>query len=297
MKRIRLIWACMAVSLLSACAIKETGEDITEGKVGVMLETEVDTTIKETKPTIEIIKETQNIGETLDTKNTEIITEAESKTEQSNAGDLGRKEAYKAVLENLYYHNTLPNGNDYGFNEFRNITDNRFAIFDIDSDGKEELIIEFTTTMLTSGMVEVIYGYMPESKMVKEELTEYPILKFYKNGVIEALWSHNHSMSEALWPYTLYQYNPETDTYLVVATIEAWEKSISDTKGEIVFPDQADIDGDGIVYYIQAEGEYGYHNPVDFAEYKEWRESYIGDGTEIQIPFLNLTEENNYNIK
>ena len=79
--------------------------------------------------------------------------------------------------------------------------------------------------------------------------------------------------------------------------VEAWEKSISDTREGIAFPDQADIDGDGIVYYIKIEGDDSFDKPVDFAEYEQWRKSYIGDGTEMQVPFLNLTEENIHNIK
>ena len=40
------------------------------------------------------------------------------------------------------------------------------------------------------------------------------------------------------------------------------------------------------------EGKYSLKEPVDEKEYNEWRNSYIGESEKVNIPFLNLTQEN-----
>lgn len=58
------------------------------------------------------------------------------------------------------------------------------------------------------------------------------------------------------------------------------------------FPDDIDADGDGLVYYIMPGGTYEKNTPVDFEEYTKWRESSIGQAQPLEIPYLELTEEN-----
>ena len=51
-------------------------------------------------------------------------------------------------------------------------------------------------------------------------------MNFYNNGSLEVMWSHNQgSAGDALWPYTLYKYNKESDSYDVIAQVDAWDKS------------------------------------------------------------------------
>jgi len=33
-------------------------------------------------------------------------------------------------------------------------------------------------------------------------------------------------------------------------------------------------------------------HPVDWIEYEQWRDSYMGNAKEVNVPFVNLTEEN-----
>ena len=147
---------------------------------------------------------------------------------QDKAEGESRKEqmaAYSAVLKGIYYQHKYPDGQDCGFNYSGDVSDNQFAIYDIDFDGKEELIIQYTTTY-TAGMVEVIYDYDSKTKLLKEELRSFPSLTYYNNGIVSADWSHNQGLAGLgdFWPYTLYQYKQESDTYIEIASVDAWNK-------------------------------------------------------------------------
>lgn len=104
------------------------------------------------------------------------------------------KAAYYAVLEKLYTTYTLPDGTELGYDEISDLSWNKFAIYDIDQDGKEELLIQWTDTY-TAGMAGIIYGFDSASGTVKAELWEYPLQVFYDNGVVEVGLSHNHGLA------------------------------------------------------------------------------------------------------
>lgn len=199
---------------------------------------------------------------------------------------------YIEILEEIYTSQKLPDGKELDFVDGDDISGNKFAIFDIDNDGKDELMIEYITASM-AGMVELIYEFDSSDNTVREEFVEFPNLTFYDNGIIIAGWSHNQGYAGDFWPYTLYQYNKETDTYDEIRMVDAWDKSLSETDYEgNSFPEDADVDKDGIVYYIMLDGEYNLDEPVDLEEYNQWYKSYVGDGKEVTISFMNLTEEN-----
>ncbi|RGZ00886.1 hypothetical protein [Clostridium sp. AM58-1XD] len=200
--------------------------------------------------------------------------------------------AFIYALNQLYSNHKLPDGSDCGFDGYGDISENKFAVYDVDSDGRDELIIQYTTTYM-AGMAAGIYGYDEASNTIREELLEFPALTFYNNGVIEAGWSHNQGLAGDFWPYTLYRYNQNTDTYTSVGMVDAWDRSYweSDYDGN-PFPNAIDRDGDGIIYYVMTGGEYEVNTPVDSKEYNQWRNSYVGGAEEIYIPFIDLTREN-----
>lgn len=216
--------------------------------------------------------------------------------ESPEAYDELRKQEYISVLENIYLNHIFLDGTDYGFDDYYNISENQFAVYDIDQDGEKELLVHYITTNM-AGMVEIIYDYDHDSGKVREEFLEFPALKCYDNGVIEAGWSHNQGLAGRFWPYTLYKYDKESDTYFQVAMVDAWDKTLSekDYDGNS-FPDSVDVNGDGIVYYIMSDGKYEFRRPVDGEEYNQWRNSYLGNAELINIPYQSLTEENIYAI-
>ena len=124
----------------------------------------------------------------------------------------GTYPAYAAALETLLQRHMLPDGTDAG-EQFGDIAENQFAVYDVDHDGKDELILLYSTTA-TAGMAGYIFAYDNESGLLQTELQEFPSLTFYENGVVEAGWSHNQGLAgDTFWPYNLYQYNPDSDQY------------------------------------------------------------------------------------
>ena len=161
----------------------------------------------------------------------------------------GCREAYILALENLYTNYIWPDGTVMDF--YGDISQNQFAVYDIDGDGEEELIIEYTTSSM-AGMEEAVFGYDNEAGIFYQEFRESPGWTFYDNGFIRADASHNQGGDSDAWPYTMYQYDEGTDAYVEVGT---------------------GVTNDGSI------------------------EGYVGNGKEINPPFLNLSEENIQSIR
>lgn len=199
-----------------------------------------------------------------------------------------RRKAYTNALNTLYYGNVLPDGTETEIGEGYEIKNNKFAILDIDSDGKEELVLSYTETY-TAGQTGAVYEYDVDTKKMITELVEYPLLTFYNNGVVEALMSHNQGKAgDNFWPYLLYNYSREEDKYNLVAIVDAWDKNVTNrTTGGEEFPDDIDKNGDGMVYYVMTDGTYELNTPIDNAEYEEWRKTYINENIKkVEIPFV-----------
>ena len=200
--------------------------------------------------------------------------------------DPARKAAYISALERLIYQKITPHGEKwiYGTQEF--------AIFDIDRDGEKELIIRQDQLAMASMRVTV-YDYDEKQKGLKIEYSGFPSHTFYENGVIVTMASHNHgpaNTSEDFWPYSVHRYNEKLDLYEEIAYVECWLKEPDHATYEgMTFPHEADLDRDGMVYYIMS-GEYALENPVDNAAYNVWREATVGDAPEITFSYKRLPD-------
>lgn len=129
------------------------------------------------------------------------------------------KEAYISVLENIYHNNVLPNGAElYGLND--NSIENRFAIFDVDFDGKEELLFSYESGAMAD-IMEFIYDYDLNSNTVVLEAGFNPMSEFYDTGIVYEEAKHNQDFEDP-WPYTLYKYNSLIDKYEVIESGEKY---------------------------------------------------------------------------
>jgi len=219
----------------------------------------------------------------------------ETEIDISNLG-VEQKQAYWTVLTDIYHYQVFPGGRELGYDGWP-MSDNRFALEDVDRDGSAELLVIYSTTSM-AGQAHIVYDYDASTGGVREQFIEYPAVVYFDNGILKADASHNHTLSEKIWPYTLYRYNAETDSYDVLAQVEAWDKEIRDTDyEENAFPDDVDVDGDQTVYYIMETAEYGNRVPVDGEEYDRWYESYRNGADMVTIPYMALTEENISMIK
>ena len=210
-------------------------------------------------------------------------------------------EKYLDVLEGIYYDSVLPDGQRLEpYTEYFEESPNEFAIFDIDGDGRDELIIRYINTY-TAGMFGVVYGYDSTENRLTTQLLEFPALSFYPNGTVEAGWSHNQGLAGRFWPCTLYQYDSTSDSYFPIAFVDAWDREFFETDFDgNPFPNDADPNGDNIVYYIYLYGQQEEPAPVSQQEFDAWYHEMIGfDPTlhehstfALEIPYLPLTEEN-----
>ena len=202
------------------------------------------------------------------------------------------------ALKDFYYDGLLPNGTqteEYGSGP---ISDrNQFAVQDVDGDGEEELIVLYTTTY-TAGQTGLVMAFDPDftgyGAPLREELAGFPLFTFYGSGAVEVGWSHNQGLAgDSLWPYDLYVYDRVLDTYGNFASVDAWDKSLSETSWSdgSPFPEEVDADGDGIVYYVRPAGTYGSIEPVDGPIYQAWREAVVGNISPMGIEFQPLDIE------
>ncbi len=128
------------------------------------------------------------------------------------------REAYAEILRNLLVNGSLPDG---GEAELPITEYTQFAISDVDGDGKEELVLLYDPGVV-AGEVGYIIGYDKDTYI---QLEEFPAFVFLENGNIRALCSHNQSYGE-MWPYSLYQYLPEKDSYEKAGFVSAEDKKL-----------------------------------------------------------------------
>ena len=178
---------------------------------------------------------------------------------------------------------------DAGFGEMR---DNHFAVTDIDGDGREELIVSYVNACM-AGMEEIIYDYDPVLGELKRELTVWPALTYYDNGMIKAEASHNHTHGE-FWPFALYQYEAENDSYQQIAYVQTWDKEFSDVYEGQPFPDELDTDGDGTLFNLSegAEAAYEYEAyKYDQADFEAWYNGMMEGAKELSIDYQPIEHE------
>lgn len=200
---------------------------------------------------------------------------------------------YAQVLTTLLDENLLPGEtNDPGgyigtVVEREAMSENRFAVCDVDGDGREELVIQYTTAIV-AGMQALIYD-IDENGDLRLQFSEFPNLTFYDNGAIQAGWSHNQGLAGDFWPYTLYVYDPESDLYRDVGSVDAWSRDYQPQN----YPADTDTSHSGFVYYVyrDMDTEYGVLPPVDESEYLRWREEYLSGAAELELPWQSLTAE------
>lgn len=200
--------------------------------------------------------------------------------------------AYADALQGLYTEHVFPDGSDSGYApSFGEIFENQFAVCDVDGDGSDELILSFSTAPM-AGMRETVYGYDASAGKLTEELTEFPGMTYYDNGMVQAGWSHNQGLSNGdFWPYTLYTYDAGADCYQEIARVDSWDKSIAETDDQgRAFPTDVDAKGDGVVYLL-TEGEES-TKTISQEDYDQWRTDKLGTAAELTIPFQPLTQEN-----
>ena len=185
-----------------------------------------------------------------------------------------------------------------GYSQGVDFSKNYFAITDIDGDGRDELIFNFNDTYM-AGMRELIYDYDEKTDILRTELETFFIMNtYYSNGYVKADASHNHTCdpeTRGIWPYSLYEYNAETDSYTNIGYVECWDKLMFPTnyEGE-VFPGELDTDGDNLLFfvgYFSDETDDVERTYMDREEFEAWEKSMFPNEYKIDIEYHPMTEE------
>ena len=240
-----------------------------------------------------------------ETESTESATEAsglpatetvpESVTESASSAE---EITYRSVLKAILKSQSFQSDSFETLND-SDMAENEFAVYDIDNDGSEELIIRWSNTASAS-VTGIIYGRDHEGN-IYNKLKTTPYMRFYSNGMIEADNLYKSPLSGDFWGYTLYQYDTATGSYSEVASVEAWSKEAMNQSEnpQGIYPDYADFSEFGYVYLISRSDDEntGLSDPLDVTNYQTWHESYLGNAIELSLPFQKFTEANIENIQ
>ena len=296
MKRITSLTAALLV-LLTGCAQPAAPASGTPETAPVTDVTANDTAETEpmTPPTLppELLPDPQETHDAAETAAPSLPAEtAEAPTAPAvtpaQSGDLTeppipRRSYYRKALDTLYDEGIFPGGNEAEHSQ--PVEDNTFAVFDVDGDGDEELLISYTSASM-AGMMFYIYDVRRDGSFYVE-LSGFPAMTFYTNGTVTEGVSHNQGYAGDFWPYTLYTYDAARDAYTVSASVDAMDRKYMAEMGvEDESPEEADTSGSGFVYYIDGD------IPVDVTAYDEWYAAWHGDAAEKEIPWQEMTKAN-----
>lgn len=198
---------------------------------------------------------------------------------------------YQFALQQIAFEHIYPDGTDTGFDSaYGSIEDNQFAVYDVDGDSVDELIVHFTTAPM-AGNTETIYAFQKSNGTLNQILSASPNLTYYEGGVIKEDWSHGSELaSEGYWPYTLYQYNVAEGSFEELAQVNMWSKAVADVdfKGD-PYPDDVDAEKAGTVFIL---GSQGIVKIICKTDYEKWLSETLDLSTEVDIPYQALNEEN-----
>lgn len=296
-KSIALVFSIVLLLTISACSNSE-GESIYNLDVEHIDIDKPEQVELNDQPT----KETETSGEEEVKAPEEEATAAEesedNKEPEENENSSQRYIKYSEVLMQILTERTDPDGRYFDdWSQGMDFSKNCFAIIDIDGDGRDELIFNFNDTYMAA-MREIIYDYDEEDVILRTELEDvFPFTTYYSNGYVKEEASHNHTCdpeTRGIWPYYLYEYDADTDSYINTGYVECWDKLVFPTnyEGE-AFPGELDTDGDNLLFIVGyfSNGTDGVERTyMDREEFEAWEQSMFPDEYKIDIEYHPMTE-------
>ena len=172
-------------------------------------------------------------------------------------------------------------------------TENGFSFCDIDSDGKNELIVKITNGNTYNNGIKIYKINNTENVSVIANLSADSV--FYANGCVKSPFIENNMDSYPIWPYSVYKYNESSHKYEEIYQVSSWSKDNPDAaigKGK-KFPQDADVSSTGIVYYVnQNNTSQDDVSPYDFKDFETWYRSWNQSSPKLEIKYEPFTEDN-----
>jgi len=155
-----------------------------------------------------------------------------------------------------------------------------YSIYDIDSDGIDELLLFSENTYTANMQLNIFYYDEAQNKAVCVDSAISPMATFYSNGVIKCEDLHNQTPSD-FWPFSICKYDAANKSIVELGGVRAWDRSYADTDYNVNdFSDDADANGNGRIFEIYENGASRY---VDDEEYDNWFAAKIDGGTEVSL--------------
>lgn len=183
----------------------------------------------------------------------------------------------------------LPLSSDDRPNSLVGYAGNQFGVCDVDGDGREELLLAYSTAMAADQGTYVLDYRADTDTLLLQSPDRFGLDPlFYENGAVLSPWSHNQGFGGRFWPYDVYRYDPQTDGYTSAGSADAWDREISDQNSDFpAFPEDLDVSGSGFLYYLDGDD-----TPVDEAVYLRWLEGHTGGTGPLPVEWFALTEQN-----
>ena len=192
------------------------------------------------------------------------------------------REVFRKTLEALHDKALLPSGTE--LETEGDLEANRFAVTDLDGDGREELVLEITQTAPEDSFTAV-YDVDADGDL-RREVRYSAEVTFWTDGIVIATYKDAAESEEDFVPYAAAQYDADQDVYTefaYVAAIDRDKLEAADLLDE--YPDDVDTSDTGRVYCIHGD------TPVDVTEYEAWYNSWHAGITQTEVPFETLTKE------
>ena len=192
-------------------------------------------------------------------------------------------ELYRQTLTDLHEKHLLPSGAELEI--IGDVEQNRFAVYDIDGDDRDELILEISQAA-AENCFTAVYD-MDANGELRRELRYEAAVTFWTGGIVTAAYPDAAEQEGDFIPYAAAQYDQEQDVYAEFAYVSAIDRdalAAHDLLDE--YPESADKSKTGRVYCISGD------TPVDVTEYENWYAAWHTGLHETEIPLVELTEEN-----
>lgn len=213
----------------------------------------------------------------------------EEEAENSAQQRTGEMAAFAELLKNACQNPTTYLNSEASVDPMHN----QFAISDINQDGKKELLVEYEIET-NPGVLTGIWQWDEGSKKLVLKDTLGGTGRYYSNGVVSIDLSHNHTNGEAIWPYELYQHQPQTGKYEDFAYAWCTDMVFGGENG--AYKAEEDSDQDGVIYYFRLGDDRGQPledaEPHTKAEYDAFVAQYTPEDKAIALDWKDLTIEN-----